>query len=118
MPALVDFPIHEAEALLKRLGPDGPSMTAAECDAIDSARARINQAVKIERGPGGSEGESIEETAQRLLGQNVRVKATYGSVIVGKLEKVVGYRSLLISDGTQPHAINASLVASIEAVGL
>lgn len=56
MSALVDFSIAEAEALLKRTAPDGAcSMTAAECDAADSARTRLAQAVAVERGAGGKD---------------------------------------------------------------
>ena len=61
MSALVDFPIAEAEALLKRLADDpAPSMTAAECHAAEAGRERLQRAVNIERGTGGSH-QQVEE---------------------------------------------------------
>ena len=56
----VELSIEEAEALLKRLGID--PMSAAECDAAQNGRERIERAVAVERGSGGS-AEQLDEAA-------------------------------------------------------
>jgi hypothetical protein len=52
----VEYTLPEALGLLAVLGPDGAhSMTAEECDAAEQGRAKLERAVRVETGPGGSE---------------------------------------------------------------
>lgn len=112
--ALVEFPLPEAEALLKRTAPDGEvSMSAAECEAVEQARARIAQAVRVERGCGGSQ-PSLAAIAESLVGQRVRVTTSYGAVRTGILTRITGFRSIVVEDGHARHPINVSLIESIE----
>lgn len=112
----VEFPISEAEALLKRLAPDGikASMTAAECDAVEAARKRIQQAVKVERGSCGSDPLEMEALASGLVGKRVRVQTSYGSVKTGKLLRLSGFRTLVIEDGPLRHPVSLGVVTSLE----
>jgi hypothetical protein len=116
MGALVDFPMDEAEALVKRTAPDGRvSMSAAECTAAERARARLAQAIAVERGAGGEATLKPDEAlCEGLIGQRVRVQTTYGSVITGRLERLSGFRSLIIIGVGFQKPINLSLVESIE----
>jgi hypothetical protein len=87
--AMVDFPLDEARAILKSLGPDGVSMTAAECQQVERGRARLQQAVDVEAGAGGSaaSGPTVEEVAAELVGEKVRVESILGTR-VGTLTEI------------------------------
>lgn len=115
MSVAVEFPIEEAEALLKRLDPDGfDAMTGDECDALEAGQDRLRRAAAIERGPGGAhELDALEDLAKALIGHDVVVHCTYGEVS-GRLEKIVGFRSLLLKDRVFRMPVNLSLVDSIE----
>lgn len=55
----------EARSLLSRLGPDGgPSMTADQCLAVEVFRKKLDQALKVETGPGGSEAKPAREASR------------------------------------------------------
>lgn len=79
---MVEFPIEEAEGLLKRVAPDGTvSMNAAECLAAEAGRDRLEQAVRVERGAGGlaEMPPTVKDRAEALIGQAVRVYCKDGT---------------------------------------
>jgi hypothetical protein len=49
---MVEFPLWEAEELLKRLSNE--PMTPGQCEAVQRGRERLEQAVAVERGAGGN----------------------------------------------------------------
>lgn len=116
-PVMVEFPLSEAEGILTRLSADGErSMSAADCANAESGRQRLARAVAVEVGSGGSEEQSIEEIAESLIGQRVRVQTTYGSVKTGILRRLSGFRTAMIEESERiNHPVNLSLVTSIEA---
>jgi hypothetical protein len=117
MTILVDFPLQEAKALLLRLSPENPSMSAKQCLAVESARQRLSQAVAVETGSCGSEPNAItlEATAEALRGQRVRISTFSGSVKTGRLERLSGFRTVILSMEDGQYPVNLSLVRSIEA---
>jgi hypothetical protein len=59
----VECTLPEALGALASLGPDGShSMTAEECDAAAAFRDRLERAVRVETGPGGSEAHGEQPT--------------------------------------------------------
>lgn len=113
MSVLVEYPIEEAEAVLSFLEPDATGFV--DLASLESGRQRLRQAVLVERGLGGDhELDGLEDLAKALLGERVNVRTTYGSNLVGTLERIVGFRSLLIRDDFVRRPVNLSLVDSIE----
>lgn len=63
MNVTVEYSLEEAEALMKRLAPDPhPSMSAAECSAVEICVSKLDRAVQIERGSGGTAATRVPET--------------------------------------------------------
>lgn len=115
---MVEFPLKEAQGLLAALSPDGSShsMSAAECDACESGRQRLERAVKIETGPGGNAPRcgSVEEQAQALLGRDVRVYSVRGRR-AGRLTSIRESKVLVIQRGRLTQPVPLALVTAIEA---
>lgn len=106
---LIDFPLPEAFALLKRLD-ERESLTAADCAAVERATERLRGAVA-----GGDGFPTPNETlAEALVGEPVRVETVYGKTFEGTLEKITGFRSIIVSDEPFSHPVNLSLVRTIE----
>jgi hypothetical protein len=112
--ALCDFPLPEADALLKRL--DGQPLLPSEAEAAERGRNRLAQAVAVETGASGHHESGIESIAHALIGEPVRLETNYGKVLEGELEKVTGFRSVVIKDEPFSHPVNLSLVRTIEPV--
>jgi hypothetical protein len=108
----VTFPPLEAMALDKRLSGRG-GMTAAECDAAQRAHQRVASALTKEV---GSYESGIETIAESLIGEEVSLKTTYGKTFTGRLDRLSGFRTVIIADEPFSHPINLSLVESIEPV--
>jgi hypothetical protein len=108
----VTFPPLEAMALAKQLGGQG-GMSAAECDAAQRGHQRIVSALTAEV---GSYESGIVTIAESLIGEEVRLKTTYGKIFTGKLERLSGFRTAVIAVKPFSHPINLSLVESIEPV--
>jgi len=108
----IGFPLLEAMALAKRLEGKG-GMSAAECDAAQRAHQRIVTTLAGETDclPSG-----LETIAESLVGEEVRVETSYGKVIRGELEKITGFRSIVVKGHPFSHPVNLSLVKSIEPV--
>jgi hypothetical protein len=109
---LVGFPLLEAMALVKRLDDKG-GMSAAECDAAQRAHQRL---VTVLAGEADALPSGVETIATSLVGEQVRVKTSHGRVFQGQLEKITGFRSIVIKDHPFSHPVNLSLVKSIEPV--
>jgi len=116
MSALVDFPLDEAQGVLARLNGEHP-MSAREVAAANAGERRLRQAVAVEIHASGSaeEPSGLEAIAESLVGESVRILTTHGSVKRGQLERLSGFRTLMIrgADGLFP--INLSRVSSIQA---
>jgi hypothetical protein len=107
---LINLPLPEAFALLKRLD-ERESLTAADCAAVERATERLRGAVA-----GGEGFPTANETlAEALVGEQVRVETIYGKTFEGTLEKITGFRSIIVSDEPFSHPVNLSLVRSIQA---
>lgn len=112
---LLEPSVVEAEAVLKRLEQSG-SMSREECHAVSRFEAKLRQGIAVERNAGGSEedGSGMEEIAKALVGHRVRVATTHGSVKIGTLRRLSGFRTVILEDGKFRHPVNLSLVESIE----
>lgn len=91
---VVEHPIEEAEALLKRLGIG--ELTDAEAKLARAGMERLEQAVKVERGTsGGAQGSPLAEEAKALIDHDVLVRTRYGARY-GRLREVFSSCALVV----------------------
>lgn len=107
---VIDFPHFEAAALLKRLD-ERESLTGRECDLVKQAATRLRGSLS----GNPSFTTSNEVLAEALVGEPVRVETVYGKTFEGTLERITGFRSLVVTDEPFSHPVNLSLVKSIQA---
>lgn len=109
----VEFPIEEAESIVKRLRED--PMSAAHCDAATAGCERIERAISIERGPGGAHERDLHGEACALVGSEVCIRTTYGAEKRGYLDRVRDFATVILETGPNARQpIPLAQVVSIE----
>jgi hypothetical protein len=95
---LVEHPVEEAEAMLKRLGIE--PLTGAESLAAARGVERLKKAVAVERGASGNaERPPTAEEVEALVGQDVRVSSEVYGNCNGLLRDLTEPKVLLVEAG-------------------